>query len=190
MNPRTAVARPLLMCPLLLAALTVSGCDYTDYNVPGQQKGYRPLQPVSYSHKLHAGDLQMDCKYCHFGSEKSRKAGIPPLSVCMNCHKTVRADSPQVQKLAAAYAAGEPIPWIRVHNLPDFVVFDHSRHVNRGVACQTCHGPIQEMTEVQQYASLAMGWCVNCHRQYNANPPELLRDKHIHASTDCTGCHQ
>lgn len=190
MNPRTAAVRLCSASALVLMVLAGNGCDYTDYTVPGHQKGYRPVQPVSYSHKLHAGDLQIDCKYCHFGSEKGRKAGIPPLNVCMNCHKTVRTESPQIQKLAAAYAANQSIEWVRVHNLPDFVVFDHSRHVNRGVACQTCHGPIQEMTEVRQYASLAMGWCVNCHREYNTNPPELLRNKHIHASTDCSGCHQ
>jgi hypothetical protein len=179
-----------LLALVVLSGLALPACDYTDYNVPGYQKGYKPVQPISYSHKLHAGELQMDCKYCHFGAEKGRKAGVPPLNVCMNCHKIVRTDSPQIQKLTKAYQDGTSIPWVKVHNLPDFVAFDHSRHVNKGVACQTCHGPVEEMAEVYQYNSLAMGWCVNCHRQYNTNPPESLRDKHIHASIDCTGCHE
>lgn len=183
---------------LLLLTWALPACDFTDWNAPGLNKGYKPIQPISFSHKLHAGDLAVDCKYCHFGAEKSRKAGVPPVDVCMNCHKVVRTDSPQIQKVAAACAmdpktgqcTGVSIPWVKVHNLPDFVAFDHSRHVNKGVACQTCHGPVEEMPEVYQYNTLAMGWCVNCHRQYNANPPESLKDKHIHASTDCAVCHQ
>jgi hypothetical protein len=200
MNPEKTLGNPgrrafpgRLAAHLFLSALVfanLAACEQTVFNVPTYQKGYKPLQPISYSHKLHAGDLQMECKYCHFGSEKSRKAGIPPLNVCMNCHKTVRTESPQIKKLAEAYAAGKSIPWIKVHNLPDFVSFDHSRHVNRGVACQTCHGPIQEMAEVEQWAPLSMGWCVNCHRNYNVAPPPALKEAHIHASTDCTGCHQ
>ncbi len=188
-NPMTGWWRvALLVVTLGLSLLT--GCDNSDLNPLGYNKGYTPVQPISYSHKIHAGDLKMDCKYCHFGSEKSKKAGIPPVSVCMNCHKTVRTESPQIQLLADFYKKGEPVPWVRVHNLPDFVSFDHSRHVNKGVACQTCHGPIQEMAEVKQFASLSMGWCVNCHRDYTRNPPPDLKAKHIFATTDCTGCHQ
>lgn len=179
-----------VVAALLLACAGLAGCDYTDYTVPGYNKGYKPIQPVSFSHKLHAGDLKMDCKYCHFGAEKSKRAGIPPVNVCMNCHAVVRADSPEIKKVHAAFGSGKSIEWVKVHNLPDFVTFDHSRHVNRGLACQTCHGPVQEMVEVEQASSLAMGWCVNCHRQYTAQPPENLKDKHIKASTDCTACHQ
>lgn len=184
------VLRRLPLFAVLVAGLALSGCDYTDWTAVGYNKGYKPVQPISYSHKLHAGDLKIDCKYCHFGAEKGKKAGIPPLNVCMNCHKTVRTDSPQIQKLTAAYKAGQSIEWVKIHNLPDFVTFDHSRHVNRGVACQQCHGPIEEMVEVKQFRDLSMGFCVNCHRQYNTNPPENLRGKDIHAATDCTGCHQ
>lgn len=174
----------------LVFSVAIGGCDHTDVNPPGYNKGYKPLQPISYSHKLHAGDLKMDCKYCHFGSETSKRAGVPPLSVCMNCHKAVKADSPQIKKLAEYYAKGEPVPWIKVHNLPDYVTFDHSRHVGKGLACQTCHGQIQEMPEVYQYTNLSMGWCVNCHRDYTKNPPPELKDRHLFATTDCTGCHQ
>lgn len=174
----------------LLFGLALSGCDHTDVNPLGYNKGYKPIQPISYSHKLHAGDLKMDCKYCHFGSETSKKAGIPPTSVCMNCHKSVKTDSPQIKKLTDYYSKGEPVPWIKIHNLPDYVNFDHSRHIGKGLACQTCHGPIQEMPEVYQFTNLSMGWCVNCHRDYTKNPPAELKDKHLFATTDCTGCHQ
>lgn len=183
-------ATPWLLLLLALGALFgLSGCDYTDLTVPGYNKGYKPIQPISFSHKIHAGDLKMECKYCHFGSEKSKKAGIPPLNVCMNCHTQVRTDSPEIKKLTEAYKSGKSIEWIKIHNLPDYVQFDHSRHVGKGVACQTCHGPIQEMAEVKQHASLAMGWCVNCHRDYTKNPPAELKDKHIYAPIDCAGCH-
>ena len=190
--PALPRARALPTSLLLMAffAMNAGGCDYTDYTVPGYNKGYKPVQPISFSHKLHAGELQMDCKYCHFGAEKGKKAGVPPVSVCLNCHKQIRPDAPEIKKIHAAAASGQSIPWVKVHNLPDFVTFDHSRHVNKGVACQTCHGPVQEMVEVKQFSSLAMGWCVNCHRSYNTDPPEQLKDRKIHASIDCTGCHQ
>lgn len=184
------IGRFTLLFIAMLFAVVMSGCDHTDVNPPGYNKGYRPLQPISYSHKLHAGDLKMDCKYCHFGAETSKKAGVPPLSVCMNCHKAVKTDSPEIKKLADYYAKGQPVPWIKVHNLPDYVNFDHSRHVGKGLACQTCHGQIQDMPEVYQYSNLSMGWCVNCHRDYTKNPPPELKDRHLFATTDCTGCHQ
>lgn len=184
------IGRLTFLLLTLIFGVVVGGCDHTDVNPPGYNKGYKPLQPISYSHKLHAGDLKMDCKYCHFGSETSKRAGVPPLSVCMNCHKAVKTDSPQIKKLTEYYAKGEPVPWIKVHNLPDYVTFDHSRHVGKGLACQTCHGPIQEMPEVYQYTNLSMGWCVNCHRDYTKNPPPELKDRHLFATTDCTGCHQ
>ena len=194
MNRRPFAFIPVVALPraaaIVLLLLLAAGCEFSDYTIPTYQKGYKPAQPISYSHKLHAGELKMECKYCHFGAEKGRKAGIPPLNVCMNCHKVVKTDSPQIKKLADAYQAGRSIPWIKIHNLPDFVAFDHSRHVNKGVACQTCHGPVEEMQEVRQFAPLTMGWCVNCHRQYNASPPPGLEKQHIHASIDCTGCHQ
>ena len=178
---------------ITLAALVAlaSGCDVAPSQLPSYHKGYAPKQPIAYSHKVHAGDLKIDCKYCHFGSEMSRHAGIPPLNVCMNCHKQnlVKPGSPELKKLTDAYEKGEPIHWVKIHHLPDFVSFDHSRHVNRGVACQTCHGPIQTMEVVAQANTLAMGWCVNCHREYNANPPAEMADTRIIASTDCYACH-
>ncbi len=174
----------LLLCLSMLAA-----CDATERQLPSYQKGYEPAQPINYSHRLHAGELGIDCKYCHFGAEKSRHAGIPPVNVCMNCHKTVKVNSPEIKKIKKAYDSGESIKWIRIHKLPDFVYFDHSRHVNRGVDCKTCHGPIHEMDVVRQYNTLAMGWCVNCHREYTRNPPPHMQGKNINAKLDCASCH-
>lgn len=147
------------------------------------QQGYAPEQPIKYSHKLHAGDLQIDCKYCHSTAEKSKQASVPSVNTCMNCHKAVQLRdkyegeiSPEIKKIYAAmdYDAEnqkygdnpKPIKWIRIHNLPDHAFFNHSMHVKgAGVTCQTCHGPIQEMEVVQQYSTLQMGWCINCHRE-------------------------
>ncbi len=172
-----------------ICSLLATGCDQIDAQLPEYNKGYQPVQPIAYSHRLHAGDLGIECKYCHFGAEQGKHAGVPPVNVCMNCHKLVKPDSPEIKKIHEAYKSGASIEWVRIHKLPDYVSFDHSRHVNRGVACQTCHGPIQEMEVVKQQNTLAMGWCVNCHRDYTANPPAHLAHKKINASLDCSGCH-
>ena len=152
----------------------------------GVQQGYAPTQPINFSHKIHAGQYEMDCKYCHSTVEKSKSASIPSLNTCMNCHKYVKAaekyngkTSPEIQKIYNAigfdgdnmeYIEGydqKPIEWIRIHNLPDLAYFNHSQHVVVGkVECQTCHGPIEEMEKVYQYSNLQMGWCINCHREH------------------------
>ncbi|MEO5674386.1 MAG: c-type cytochrome [Chitinophagales bacterium] len=134
-------------------------------------KDYQPEQPIAFPHDLHAGIAQINCLYCHAGAEKSKVAGIPPVSTCMNCHKGIQAgQSPEgtaeIQKIYAAYDNNKPIQWTKIHNLPDHVYFNHSQHVSVGkIACQTCHGPIQEMEQVYQFSSLSMGWCINCHRE-------------------------
>jgi hypothetical protein len=127
-------------------------------------QGYAPVQPIPYSHRLHAGELKIPCLYCHSGAEKSRHANIPALNVCMNCHRVVKTDSPYIKQITAAYVAGKPIEWVRVHEVADYVYFPHKRHVAAGVSCQTCHGPVQEMDRVYQYSALTMGWCMECHR--------------------------
>lgn len=159
----------------------------------GRQQGYQPVQPIYYSHKVHAGDNQISCLYCHGGAQDSKHANVPSVNVCMNCHMAVkdytgkpiiREDgttvnaNEEIQKLYQ-YAGwdpnsktydkpGKPIEWVRIHNLPAFVYFNHSQHVKVGkVQCQTCHGNIQEMGEVKQFSDLSMGWCVNCHRTTN-----------------------
>lgn len=148
----------------------------------GYNDGYEPTQPIAYSHKLHAGTLQIDCKYCHSTAEVSRHASVPPLNVCMNCHLTVRnvqgKPSEEIAKLVDAYNNNTPVQWQRVHLLPDHVKFNHASHVNKGKQCQECHGPIQEMDIVKQQSSMSMGWCVNCHRQPENN-----------ASINCGTCH-
>lgn len=133
-------------------------------------QGYSPVQPVAYSHKLHAGELGIDCKYCHVGVEKGKSATIPSANICMNCHNVVeegrKYGKTEIAKIREAYKNGKPIEWVRIHNLPDFVYFSHAQHVKvAGLECQECHGPIEEMEDVYQYSRLSMGWCVNCHRE-------------------------
>jgi hypothetical protein len=137
----------------------------------GHSKDYSPVQPIAFPHSLHAGIAQINCLYCHAGAEKSKVAGIPPISTCMNCHKGIQAGqtpegTAEIQKIYAAYNNNKPVQWTKIHNLPDHVYFNHSQHVAVGkLQCQTCHGPVQEMDQVYQFASLSMGWCINCHRQ-------------------------
>ncbi|MBC8053326.1 MAG: c-type cytochrome [Sphingobacteriaceae bacterium] len=153
----------------------------------GIHQGYQPEQPIKYSHQLHAGTLKIDCQYCHFGAYKSKNASIPSLNVCMNCHNYVTASdkyngetSPEITKIYKALDYDpqsktygddpKPIQWIRIHNLPDLAYFNHSQHVKvAGIKCQECHGPIQTMAEVYQYAPLTMKWCINCHKTRDVN---------------------
>ncbi len=140
----------------------------------GVQQGYAPTQPIKYSHKVHAGDYKIDCNYCHTGVTKSKNANIPSPNICMNCHSAINkgatTGTEEIQKIYDAVENDTPIEWVRVHNLPDLAYFNHSQHVEVGkVECQTCHGPIQEMEVVKQYANLTMGWCVNCHRDTPLN---------------------
>ncbi len=209
----------LLLLALLAGTIIYAGS--VNLNLPGVDEGYAPAQPIAFSHRLHAGDLQMQCLYCHTGADKSRHAGIPSANICMNCHRFVTAGwdkvkleeqqakkekrearflvSDELQKLyrAVGYDAEkgkytmvneqQPLRWIRVYNLPDFVFFDHRRHVNAGVACQRCHGPVNTMEKIEQTSDLTMGWCVNCHRRVNRGDiPEL---KGRHASITCAVCH-
>ncbi len=146
----------------------------------GIQQGYEPKQPIAFSHKLHAGAYEIDCKYCHTGVLKGKSATIPSVNICMNCHRAVKTESPQIQKIWAAadwqpetLSFGpnqKPIEWVRIHNLPDLAYFNHAQHVNvANIECQTCHGPIEEMEVVKQYSLLTMGWCIDCHRKTDVN---------------------
>ncbi len=160
----------------------------------GVDQGYQPVQPIHYSHRIHAGDNGIDCNFCHSSARKSKTSGIPSLNVCMNCHKNISEVAPETAteeyskefydgEIAKLYKAvgwdvdeqrytgkTEPVKWERIHNLPDFVYFNHSQHVTvAGIACQTCHGEIQNMEVVEQHAPLTMGWCINCHRETNVN---------------------
>ncbi len=171
----------------------------------GIDQGYQPVQPIHYSHKIHAGDNGIDCKYCHSSARVSKTSGIPSLNVCMNCHKSIYevAESTateeyskefydgEIQKLYAAAGwsdadqkytgEAQPVKWVRIHNLPDFAYFNHSQHVSvAGIECQTCHGPVEEMEIVSQHAPLTMGWCINCHRDTNVKVKDNAYYTKIH----------
>jgi hypothetical protein len=163
----------------------------------GVQKGYAPEQPIAFPHKVHAGDYRIACLYCHYGARTSRHAGIPSASVCMNCHSMLEKQTVEIEKLKEAVQMGRPVAWIKVHNLPDFVYFNHSQHVLSGVACQRCHGPVEIMDKVEQVAPLTMGWCIDCHRE-NAHVPTgtfhraalaLAREPKPSPGLDCASCH-
>jgi hypothetical protein len=145
--------------------------------------GYVPAQPIEYSHKLHAGDLGIDCRYCHASIERTATATVPPTETCMNCHAKVRSDSIALLPLRESYASDKPIPWVRVHRLPDYVYFDHSAHLAAGVGCTSCHGRVDQMPRVAQVQPLNMSFCLDCHR----NPAPNLRDKAEVTKMDWTG---
>jgi len=133
--------------------------------------GYQPIQPVPFSHATHAEQLGMDCRYCHSTVEKSWFSNIPSSSTCMNCHNQVLKDDPRLALVRESAATGKPIPWVQIHRTPDFVYFNHSVHVNRGVSCVECHGQINQMTEVYHAKPLSMAFCLDCHR----NPAAKVR---------------
>jgi hypothetical protein len=132
--------------------------------------GYAPVQPIAFSHKLHAGQMRIDCKYCHTAVTTSPYATIPPLSTCMNCHSIARKTRPEIIKLTRYYEEGIALPWKRIHKVPDYAYFNHSVHVNRGINCSNCHGAVENMEVVQQVNQFTMGACLDCHR----NAPERL----------------
>lgn len=194
----------------VLAALALAGCSGPVNN----QQGYMPEQPIAFSHAVHAGQYELDCQYCHVGAEKSRHAGVPSPSVCMNCHTQVKKDSPEIQKLASAVKADKPIEWVRIHRLPDHAYFNHASHVTAGLECQKCHGPVEKMVRLEQVEPMTMGWCLDCHRETGveaATAPvpsapragELLAvttkgavptapkaPRTLQPPTDCSGCHR
>ena len=131
--------------------------------------GYRPVQPVPYSHKLHVGELGLDCRYCHASVEISAVANVPPTQTCMNCHRLVKKDSAKLAPIRDSFPSGRPMHWIRVHKLPDYAYFTHRAHVAAGVGCVTCHGRIDEMETVTQMTPLSMSWCLDCHRNPGPN---------------------
>ena len=163
----------------------------------GIHQGYAPAQPIAFPHKVHAGDNKIPCLYCHYAARTSRHAGIPPASVCMNCHNLVEKQTVEIEKLKEAVQEQRPIKWIKVHNLPDFVYFNHSQHVLSGVACQRCHGTVEQMDRVQQISPLTMGWCLECHREHahiaTADFQRVTQDLRHQptpvAGLDCTSCH-
>ncbi len=137
-----------------------------------------PKQPINFSHKIHAGDNEIPCQQCHIYARRSRVSGVPSVQRCMGCHKTVRIDSPEIKKLHSYWNSEKPIPWIKVHDVPDYVYFTHKRHIKRGLRCQECHGAVETMDIVERQFPIAMSWCLNCHK--SKNPP---------GPADCWECH-
>ncbi len=201
----------------LSAALALGGLVYAVVLITGvfspenSAIGYAPVQPVPYSHAVHAGDLGIDCRYCHTSVETSAKANIPPTATCMNCHKYIKTESEQLAVVFESAKSGSAIPWVRVHDLPDFVYFNHAGHIQSGVGCVSCHGRIDRMEVVEQTEALTMGWCLECHRSPDENlrpkamvtvmdwnapgdpavlGAELRLEHEIDPSTDCTTCHR
>jgi hypothetical protein len=180
--------------------------------------GYTPVQPVPFSHKIHAGQLGMDCRFCHNGVEKSWFANLPGASTCMNCHGQVLKDDPRLAIVRDSASNNVPIPWVQVHKTPDYVYFNHSVHVTRGISCMACHGRIDQMDEVRHDKSLSMSFCLSCHRdpasairpvdkvtnlgwQWSTNSVEAARLQEIHGAqmvkdmkveslTSCSACHR
>jgi hypothetical protein len=173
--------------------------------------GYQPVQPIAYSHKLHAGDLGINCMYCHATVDRAPVAVVPPTEVCMNCHRTVKRDSPLLAPLRASATSGRPLEWVRVHNLPGYAYFDHRPHLRAGVGCVSCHGRIDQMDEVKLSEPLSMSWCLDCHRNPGPylrpasevtnmewTPPRdqmvvaarIVEEKLLRPPLDCTGCHR
>jgi hypothetical protein len=175
------------------------------------QAGVEREQPVPFSHQHHVGGMGVDCRYCHTSVETSAVAGIPPTRTCMNCHSQIWNQSPTLEPVRESFRSGKSIEWTRVHDLPEFVYFNHSAHVNKGVGCTTCHGPVDRMPLMLQSASLQMEWCLQCHRNpekfvrpkeevfsVSWQPPadqvdkgrELVKQYGIQARTSCSTCHR
>ena len=161
---------------LVGGAVTAGVCYY--FSPKYTRVGYQPIQPVAFSHAIHANQLGVDCRYCHNGVEKSWYSNIPAASTCMNCHNQVLGNDPKLALVRESYQTGKPIPWVQVHKLPDYVYFNHSVHVNRGVSCVHCHGSINRMDEVYHAKPLSMTFCLDCHRNPGPNlrPPDKITD--------------
>ncbi|MCC5806328.1 MAG: cytochrome c3 family protein [Opitutales bacterium] len=170
--PKSANTLPakLLIILGVLTVTVVAGVTY--YFTPKYTRvGYMPTQPVAYNHYLHAEQLGIDCRYCHTYVDQSGHANVPDAATCMNCHSYVKSDSPQLEPIRVSYETGEPVEWVRVHAMPDYVFFNHAVHVNRGVSCVDCHGNVNEMEVVWHDKPMSMAWCLDCHR----NPEEHIR---------------
>jgi len=162
--------RNIIIGVLMVGTGVTAGVTY--YFTPKYVRvGYQPIQPVAFSHNIHAGQLGIDCRYCHNAVEKSWYSNVPATSTCMNCHNQVLKDDPKLALVRESYASGKPIPWVQIHKMPDYVYFNHSVHVNRGVSCVECHGQINHMDEVYHAKPLSMSYCLECHR----DPAKRLR---------------
>lgn len=204
------VPRALLLGLILLLTSIVFGFWY--FASPKfTDVGYAPKQPIDYSHKLHAGELGIDCRYCHTSVEVSAVASIPPTQTCMNCHSQIATDSDKLELLRESWVTGDAIEWIKVHDIPDYSYFNHAAHVNVGVGCASCHGRVDRMEVVMQVQPLSMGWCLDCHNSPDAHlrpadqvfnmgwqapenqfefAAELIARKNIAPPIYCNACHR
>jgi hypothetical protein len=171
--PKSANALPLQILIFLGILGGVAAAGITYYATPAYLRvGYAPVQPVPFDHSLHAGQLGLDCRYCHSSVEKSGTSSVPAAQTCMNCHGTIKAQSPLLEPVRQSFQSGDPVPWVKIHAVPDYVYFNHSVHVARGVSCVECHGKVNEMPVVKQDQPHSMSWCLDCHR----NPAARIRD--------------
>lgn len=179
--PKSANKLPLQILIFLGLTVGVVSAGITYYATPKYTRvGYAPTQPVPFSHALHAGQLGIDCRYCHVGVDKGPTSSVPTAQTCMNCHNQIKTDSPLLAPVRASYATGAPVPWVKVHQVPDYVYFNHAVHVARGVSCVECHGQINEMDTLVHDKPLSMGWCLECHRE----PEKVLRDPALVTNLD------
>lgn len=194
----------------LIAVLagTVAMAGVTYYLTPKYTRvGYQPKQPVAFSHKVHNEQLGIDCRYCHNNVDKSWFSNIPAASTCMNCHSLVLKDDPRLALVRESYSSGKPIPWVQVHKVPDYVYFNHSVHVNRGISCVHCHGEVNQMDEVQHAQPLSMSFCLDCHRapdqkirpvdlvtqldwKGQVDGKQLVHDWKVQPGQSCSTCHR
>jgi len=180
-----------------IALAAAGGLTIWELSRIGIHQGYAPQQPIAFPHNVHAGENHIPCLYCHYGARTSRHAGVPPASVCMNCHRLLEKQTAEIEKLKEAVQQRRPIRWVKIHNLPDFVYFNHSQHVLSGVNCRECHGPVEQMAVVRQVAPLTMGWCLDCHRRQAHVPTggvaramaSLSHGPTPSAGLDCASCH-
>ena len=211
-RPRSNTIFRLALLALAAGAVGTLGGFMVWARVPagtGQQDAQ--LQPVQFDHRHHVSDDGIDCRYCHTSVDRAASAGIPATSLCMNCHAQIWNKSPRLEPVRASYFTGQPVPWVRVHRLPDFVYFNHAIHVNKGVGCETCHGRVDQMPIMEQVAPLTMSWCLACHRDPAPNlrpldqittmgwtpkgdpaalAQDLMKRLDVHARTSCTTCHR
>lgn len=209
--PKKANILPLVsLVGALFGGVVLIGVVWYYFSPEFTDVGYAPEQPVPYSHRLHVGQLGMDCRYCHTNVEFSQHANIPATQTCMNCHSVVQTESLALLPVRESWATGEAIEWVNIHALPDYAQFSHAMHVNNGVGCETCHGRVDQMDVVRQVEPLAMGWCLECHRQpelylrpddqittmgyvqpadFIQRNLERIRAEGIAPPTNCSACH-
>jgi len=212
--PKSANRLPLQIVIYLfvLGGIATAAVDY--YMTPKYTRvGYTPVQPVPFSHALHAGQLGIDCRYCHSDVERSGHSNVPTAQTCMNCHSQVKANSPLLAVVRRSYETGEPVPWVWIHLTPDYVYFNHAIHVNRGVSCVECHGRVDQMDVVTHAKPLSMGFCLDCHRDpqdhlrpnaevtnlawtapsaqaQTAMGRQFVHDWNVRPPQSCSGCHR